>query len=198
MNVKWRLSGEGIAEGWTFQWEPIAVFFVTFVTFIELDARQAGTTDISSPGKTQPHPADVKLFNDFLELLPSVLVTEHLHEFDFIQPFRAEYLQPIDDFKYKWANAEHRFIDPEVEEKRLDLYNAVKNFLSILAKNTSQNSKGFQAVRHDRHADDYDPEREARYGQEAAEINDSADLVFEKHQELVKTGRQKLLIEANQ
>ncbi len=58
-----------------------------------------------------------------------------------------------------------------------------------MVKNTSPDAAGFQAVRTQY---GYSPEREERYRREAAELNDKADAVVQRHEALVKRARETL------
>lgn len=179
--------------GWTFNWEPVAVFFGTLIVYIGFDVREhrgvALVSEQLSP-PPRPHPVDIELFARLRELLPSTGVIAFLREHDFLGAFDRDDIRPLNEFIREWDNAEHRYIDPELEVLRHALYQSVHRLCNLIAKYTSPTRMGRQSVRSDHH--EYDPDREQRYHREAQEINECADQVVRSHQELFTRAREKL------
>lgn len=171
--------------GWKFEWEPVVVFLFALAGFI--------TTEVANGcGKIPPliHPNDYNLFKNLIELLPSSGPIEFIRRHDFIVEFDRDILKPFKVFIHEWDNAEHEFIDTELEEIRCELYKAVTAFNTSIGKFTSPNPKGYQAVRYEECRDD--PNHEKRFREEAEIINNAADKVVEFHQQLIRKGRAKL------
>lgn len=174
-------------QGWSFEWEPIVVFFASLAAFITFDIKEQSPLKSSD---SQVHPADVTLFNEFLQLLPSAGVIEFLRTHDFLGSFRRNNIEPINTFVREWSNAEHEFQDKDIEKQKQELYEAAQSFVRLIGSYTSPNNKGFQSVIPDYYEDG--EERERTFKKEAEEIGDAADLVVEKHQEIIKVARSKL------
>lgn len=132
---------------------------------------------------------DAELFKNLIDLLPSTGTIAFLRHHDFWTPFKSSTLHPLMDFVQNWDNAQHRFVDGELEALRAELHRWAADFCRTMATNTSPDSAGFQAVRTEY---GYSPERESRYRREAAELNDRADAVVQKHEALVKRARERL------
>ena len=177
-------------DGWIFQWEPIVVFLLSLAGFISAEIKGSGS-DIGTNGNNA-HPNDIQLFNDFILMLPSETFVEFLKEHDFLGDFELESLAPLRQFIYEWDNAAHEFQDAALEKIRKELMDAAKDVNHKISKYTSPNSSGWQAVRVDnlKHQD----EHEARFRREAGFINEAVDVFVEKHQELVRKGRQTCIV----
>jgi len=175
--------------GWSFEWEPIAVFLASMAAFIAFDWEDHSGVHKTEREEATIHPSDVFLFKQLVELLPSSGVINFLKTHDFLGSFQRDAIQPIEEFLYEWGNAEHEFQDERIEELKVELYGAARKFNTLIGKYTSPNKYGFQAVRPDHYEGGH--QRELEFQQEAEEIGDAADVVVAKHQEFVRAGRQK-------
>jgi len=171
--------------GWVFQWEPIVVFLLSLAGFIAAEKKGS----ISEKGEEVAHSNDIRLFREFLDVLPSNTFIEFLKQHDFLLDFELDSVNPLRQFINEWDNAEHEFQDNELEELRKSLMTAGDDFSSKISKYTSPNSSGRQAVRVDnlKHID----EHEERFESEAKIIDEASDEFVRIHQELVRTGRKK-------
>lgn len=169
--------------GWVFQWEPIVVFLLSLAGFVA--AEKTGAS--SNKEEEKVHPNDVRLFRELLEVLPSKTFIEFLKQHDFLLEFQLETVNPLRQFINEWDNAEHAFLDTELEELRKALMAAGEDFSHKISKFTSPNDSGWQAVRSDRlkHIE----EHEERFRKEAKLIDSASDEFVRIHQELVRKGR---------
>jgi len=167
-------------KGWIFQWEPIVVFLFALAGFVK-----AEKTGESSSSK--PHPNDIVLFRNFLEVLPSTTFIELLKQHDFLLDFEPDTFTPLTTFLYEWDNAEHEFQNKDLESLKKALLITTEDFCSKISKYTSRNKSGFYSVRVDHLK--YENEHEARFRKEASIIDDASDKFILTHQNLVREGR---------
>lgn len=144
---------------------------------------------IINHGEARRPSFDSQLLEELIALLPSTGAIAFLRDHDFLGAFRPSNVHPIMDFVRNWDNAQHRFVDSELEGLRAEFYRNAADFCSTMAMNSSPNAKGLQAVRAD-YA--YSPESEQQYRREATELNDKADAVVQSHEALLKRAREKL------
>ena len=173
--------------GWIFQWEPIVVFLLSLAGFVATE-----NTRHTSLEKVQCHSNDKRLFTELLEVLPSKTIIEFLKQHDFLVDFQLDDLNPVRTFHIEWDNAEHEFLDEELENIRKALMDAAIDLRNKISKYTSPNQGGFQAVRSDRLK--HNERHEERFRKEAGIINEAADVFVEAHQKLVRAGVKKCKI----
>jgi hypothetical protein len=177
-------------KGWSFEWEPIITFLGLLVAYITLDVKTQNETLSNDIG----HVNDRALFKKLREVLPSNGPIRFARYHDFGGTFNLENVMPIKEFSLDWNNAEHEFIDEELEELKKELLEKSSKFSSTIAINTSPNRKGFQSVYPDTHLDS-EEDFEKRMKKEIAEIHGAADDLFKIHQKIMKAGRKKLSLE---
>lgn len=175
-------------EGWVLEWEPIVVFVLTFASFIAADTNDVSGNESSKID--QSHPNDILLAKQFLEILPANGIMRFLKEHDFLGAFKQDKIEAVNRFSYEWSSPEHEFNDAELESLRKTVLEATIEFNNCIAKYTSQNSRGLQAVKVDGHC--YDRVQQQRFSEEATRINNAADLVVESHAFFVRAARAKL------
>jgi hypothetical protein len=171
--------------GWVFQWEPIVVFLLALAGFVA--AEKTTPSALAEKQNLNAHPNDVRLFKEFLGIMPSKTFIEFLKQHDFLLEFELENLNPLRRFINEWDNAEHEFQDAELEDIRKSLMSAGEYFSRKVSKYTSPNDSGWQAVRSDRLKGI--EEHEKRFRNEAAIIDAASDEFVRLHQELVRKGR---------
>lgn len=175
-------------DGWKFEWEPIVVFIGLFGSYIAVDIKSHGSSQ-----KDLGHVNDIALFKKLQKALPSNGSITFIRDHDFGGSFNLEIVIPIKEFSYYWDNAEHEFVDEELEVLKKDLIKKASEFSLAIGKNTSPNSKGFQSVYPDTHLDPPE-EFEKRIRSEIKEIHDAADELIKSHQKIMRVGRKKLNI----
>jgi hypothetical protein len=132
---------------------------------------------------------DIALFQEFLEDLPSEGSISFIKDYDFHAAFRLSNLDRLYDFRTKWSKPEREFRDRRLNKRRRRLLEAIEKFVSLIGQHTSPQCADINSLsptlQHN------DPEGYARIGDE---INDAADLVFQRHTQMIKTGRSKLRV----
>ncbi|MCS3902272.1 hypothetical protein J2T55_000268 [Methylohalomonas lacus] len=85
--------------------------------------------------KTDGLEKDRELFNDFLDVFPSNGKSAFfLKEHDIGAPFPGDHTQELERFRYMWNNAEHEFLNNELEEAKKKLWEDLDDFLKELSK----------------------------------------------------------------
>lgn len=175
-------------DGWKFEWEPLVVFITLFGSYMALDIKKS-----KEPQKDYGHVNDIALFKKLQKALPIDGPIAFIRDHDFGDSFNLNAVTPIKDFSYYWDNAEHEFIDTELEELRKKLLEKASEFSLAIGKNTSPNNNGLQSVYPDSHLDPIE-DFEKRIRREIQEIHDAADKLLNAHQTIIRVGRKKLNI----
>ena len=155
------------------------VFIGLFGSYIAVDIKSH-----SSSQKNFGHVNDIALFKKLQEALPSNDSIAFIRYHDFGGSFNIDNVIPIKEFSYYWNNAEHEFIDAELEALRKELLEKSSQFSLAIGINTSPNSAGFQSVYPDTHIDPQE-EFEERIRREIKEIHDAADELIKVHQKRI-------------
>jgi len=125
---------------------------------------------------------DRTLFAKFLTDLPSTGSISFIRDFDFRHSFRSDVLNDLDRFYHGWNNAEHEFLDQQLEALRAELYEAVERFLNNVGRLTAPTLAGLQSVIPK--GIDPDINLPAHVRSDITLLNDCADVVHTTHQEL--------------
>lgn len=178
-------------NGWVLQWEPIVVFLTLAIGLLGLLYKEDSGKSLPKNKNTKnAHPSDVKLFQEFIEILPSSGIIYFLKKHDFLTVFHTDDIQPLRKYLQTWDNAEHEFQDPILEKAHKELMKEAKILRDHISRYCFSDEHGRLATRVDRlkHID----EHEERFKREAAKINDAAETVVRLHQELIRHGRRRL------
>ncbi|MEZ8146967.1 hypothetical protein [Enterovibrio norvegicus] len=128
--------------------------------------------------------ADTVLFDEFIRLLPSNSETVYfLKEHDLGDSFHYDKLKGIDEFISDWNDAEHEFINKDLEELRITLLKKMKVFRAKLSSTIQSKGDGWFSI--GLNDLEFRPEIFALRD----ELNGMATGVFETHQQLIRTGR---------
>ena len=182
-------------KDWEFDWEPVVVFLGSLALYIQQEIKNNHKSEFSKKFTTT-HPADIELYKNLIDLLPSAGIIQFLSDHDFIGSFNRETIDPLNTFRCSWDNAEHRFFDTELEKLRNELYVKTKLFYAAIAEYTSPNEYGFQAVKNENPHITAEKDWkywQDRYRNEGNIINDRADDLVKAHQLLVEKAREKLI-----
>jgi hypothetical protein len=171
--VAWLVSSPG--------WEPAVAMLGALAVLVGLEYKEFSQRNNAS--------VDRKLFEQFLELLPSNGAIEFVSTFDFGGIFFHDRLENLRTFRATWDNPEHEFLNRTLESKRKEFYQAVDDFMSHISANTFPLEDGKQAVPRE-----WEYKQPKRYHEAVESINNSADKVSKKHKELVRIARKKLKV----
>ena len=129
---------------------------------------------------------DSALFAKFLAEFPSNGRTAaFLVGHDMGAPFAHESITELDDFVYRWNNAEHEFENKKLEEHRRKLWSLANEFRNELAVNTFpvQGASGMLSM-------DFQDwgTRQSKIDKRDA-LNKMASQLFQEHQEMIRLCR---------
>ncbi|MFS1859859.1 hypothetical protein BCU54_001905 [Vibrio lentus] len=132
---------------------------------------------------------DVELFEKFLATLPSrgsISFIDEQNMAGFSWPHNK--LDELNNFYYYWNDAEHEFIDNELEQMRGQLHSLVGEYLGQIATNT------FPARNPDRQTvpPEWEYEDPERFFNVVNKLHDTAGEIVNIHQELVRMARKKI------
>ncbi len=114
-------------------WEPLIVVLGSIAAFVycEIDfianLPSGGSTQIGAPVKGQQL-EDGKLYERLTNLLPSNGIINFIDKHDMAGSFDLDVLDPLDEFIHTWKNAEHEFLDPEIENAKSEFYDRCREF----------------------------------------------------------------------
>jgi len=135
---------------------------------------------------------DKKLYEEFIELLPSDgLSIKLLEEHDFGNSHHGNCTKDLDEFVHTWNNVQKKFLDSELELKRVALLNKTIKFICTLATRSYGigNGEMFSCIPDAyRNALDWPP----HVNEQIKELNDLATECFELHTDLVLSARRSL------
>ncbi len=96
-------------------------------------------------------------------------------------------LKDLDKFYYEWNDAEHEFLDSELEPLRKKLHSLIGDYLSQIAQNT------FPASDRDRQTvpPEWELEQPKRFNLVVKKLHETSTQIVEMHQELIRMGRRK-------
>lgn len=135
--------------------------------------------------KTVSSRRDRILFDKFCEVLPSGgRSIRFLKTHDMGGSFHADNLIELETFEHEWNDAEHEFLNIELECQRKKLFHALDSFLEAIALHTFPGRLERNLTMD---MDDLEtrPEKWAIY----KKLNSLATTVWDEHQSLVRLGR---------
>jgi hypothetical protein len=135
--------------------------------------------------------ADKTMFQRFLETLPSSGSIAFIDVNNFAGSFDWHYLDQLRTFDHEWSDAEHEFLDTQMEAKRKELKTLVEGYLGFLGTNTwrlkDQSSWGFASV-----PQEWEEEQPERFHEVVNSLHKQGEKIVSVHRELVRLGRQHL------
>ncbi|MDK2593523.1 hypothetical protein [Pseudoalteromonas obscura] len=134
-------------------------------------------------------PIDIKLFSKFKEVMPSkgsISFIDEQNMAGFSWP--RDSIKELEKFYYEWNDADHEFLDKELEELRSKLHHLIGDYLGQIATNT------FPARDHTRQTvpPEWEDENPNLFFEVVNKLHETAGSIVGIHQELVRKGRQKL------
>jgi hypothetical protein len=60
--------------------------------------------------------------------------------------FDVQMFSQLDTFYYRWNDPEHEFLDPQLDSKRKQLHDLIKEYYKSICHNTFPNSSGKQEI----------------------------------------------------
>lgn len=130
---------------------------------------------------------DRELFGRLLEVLPAEGSIAFIGGADFGRAFDRRRLDDLNHFYHSWDSPEHRFLDEALEEKRMELFVAVAQFLDAVRLHAATDPAGLPSVVPANADCDADLPERIREG--VRQLNGAAKTVVSNHQEIVRLGR---------
>jgi hypothetical protein len=134
------------------------------------------------------HTVDRELFQRLRQDLPSdgsiaFIDTNNFAGFS----FDLSRLNDLDTFIHAWDNAEHEFLNKELEQKRKQLMKLVKEYLITIALETfPTHTPGWNTV-----PDEWEIEQPDRFNATVTKLHNLAGQIVNLHQNLFRTARNK-------
>jgi hypothetical protein len=135
-------------------------------------------------------PRDRELFGRLLEVLPADGSIAFIGGADFGNAFDRRRLDDLNHFYQSWDNPEHRFLDQALEEKRMELFVAVAQFLDTVRLHATPDPASVESVVTVNADRDADLQERIREG--VRQLNGAAKAVVTIHQEIVRLGRMQI------
>ncbi|MCY3022241.1 MAG: hypothetical protein NTW87_24785 [Planctomycetota bacterium] len=140
--------------------------------------------------------ADEHLYRRLVTLLPSSSGALYfLKEWNMAFRFQEERLRPLDEFTNTWDDAEHWFLDVEIEAKRRVLLTACKKYLLWIGLNTAPAEHcvpGLQEITP--YCDIAEDPGWKEYEKKVGEVHCIAEEIVGAHQDFVIAARRRLQI----
>ena len=133
--------------------------------------------------------ADKALFRTFVDDLKYDGKLDFLKHHVAPHPIRTELFGLFRDFLVRWADAEHSFLDDEIEAKRKATLEHIREYMSYLAFNTWYFDGDYNSV-----PAEWKYEQQARYIETIRTIDQLADRAAKSYEEMIRVGKAKLNI----
>ncbi|MXS82403.1 nucleotide-binding protein [Nitrosomonas oligotropha] len=164
----------------------------TLIAALKLIFEKEGTREITTREAlvtSDTKKIDLSLFEKFKEVLPSkgsihFIAQQNMAGFS----FPRKELDDLDKFYYEWNDAEHEFLDNELEQLRLKLHDLIGDYLGQIATNTfPTNNPGWQTV-----PPEWEDKNSKHFLEVVGKLHDTAGKIIIVHQDLVRKARVKL------
>ena len=130
---------------------------------------------------------DGALFERLLQTLPSSGSIRFIRDFNMAGfSFHADELLDLSRFLNEWDDAEHEFIDPEVDAARRLLYSRIQSYLSLVSVETFPLDAGTISV-----PQEWEHEQPDRFERVVAALHNEAEAIVEAHKAAVQLGIRK-------
>jgi hypothetical protein len=151
-----------------------------------IQSRRLVVTDSTGVGAL-----DLRLFEEFVSTLPSngsIRFIDEQNMAGFSWPL--DRIRDLECFYEEWGDAEHEFIDNELEQIRSDLYRLVGDYLGQIATNTfPSNNSDRQTV-----PPEWEEKNPKRFFEVVNKLHETASAIVKSHQDLIRVGRRKLSV----
>ena len=177
-----------LAEAWFINspdWEPAILFITLLGTLIAQEIKSKNDKPINN---TSEH--DKSLYEQFLKELPFEGSIEFIRDHDFHYSFLLEDIKQLMKFTREWDNAEHEFLNNDLENDKKELFNKIKKFVYDSGMKTFPRG-GMQSVMNDLD-EEHNLTKSTR--ENIVLLNNYGDDIFELHQKFVRKGKNTLYI----
>jgi len=134
---------------------------------------------------------DKDLYDRLLIELPSKGSIDFLRNHDFHNPFHINKFDHLFNFIYEWDNAEHEFINKDIEKTKKTLLDEINQFLDYSGTKTYPLKVDFQTVMTNI---DSEIELSEETKKNISKLNEYGSSIYNLHQKLIRKGRENLYI----
>lgn len=135
--------------------------------------------------RNQEH--DMKLFQKFLDTLPSNDAIQYLRDTPMEGIVDASRFRGLNKFIHEWDNAENEFMTRTIEKHKRKLMESISVFLGYFSLNTWNLRENLQQI-----PPEWREDQPARYKKVETELNRMADNIVKTHQQFVRLCKVKL------
>jgi hypothetical protein len=167
---------------WRYAFLVLLTLVATAITF----RKALVSALIGRPGREH----DRELLKKLLETLPTGGGMNFVSCHDFAGSFRSESLDDLDRFNDIWCNPDHEFIDPRIEASRVELYQAIHHFLSLIGQFTTLRGSGVQTIKLSSPQEDFRQSERLQY--EAKQLNEAAARASKIYIDFVRLAKKRL------
>lgn len=145
--------------------------------------------NIGLANKSDIMETDKKVYEFLTNTLPWDNSIKFIKDFNFgWDSFESSELKDFWAFLDHYQNPAFKFIDPDLEKFRANLYKHIEKFMHTIAAETfSTNNKGFNSI-----PMEWKTEQPERFEETVNKLHDTADMIVECYANLIKTGTRKL------
>jgi hypothetical protein len=129
-----------------------------------------------------PNKKDIELFENFSSLFSNNDLIRFYKEHDFSALTEKIKIDPLYEFVETWDNSRHKFVDLELEESRVMLYQSAFKLVTAITKNTTPKGHGYISVKPDHLSSGPTPQWVIDDGKE---INSFAPDFVDKHENFI-------------
>lgn len=144
--------------------------------------------EVTNPAASRIRDTDSKLFERLKETLPSkgsISFIDEQNMAGFSWPLSK--LDQLKNFYHEWGDAEHEFIDQDMEALRSKLHKLTDDYLGQIAANTfPANNPERQTV-----PSEWEEKNPKHFFEVVDKLHETAGEIVKAHQELIRLGRQK-------
>lgn len=131
---------------------------------------------------------DRELFQEFLRILPHDGSIAFIRNDFFTRPFELRLLSDIDAFIARWNNAEHEFLDADLEARRRELMHLIITFRGNISTNTfTTQVPGENSI-----PVEWRTAHPAQFDEIVNSLQEQAAMIGETYDRLVREGLQRL------
>jgi hypothetical protein len=179
-----------LAEAWLISspdWEPAILFITLLGTLLTQEIKNSNKEPVNN---ITEH--DKILFAKLLNKLPSTNGgIEFIRDFDFGNSFPSTKLDNLYEFDATWNNAESEFNNINIEKSKKEFLEKLKQFLHNVGQYTSPGYNHWLTVIPNKYRiNDFNIPKEVL--EEIKLLNDSATLVYEAHQDLIRISKKEI------
>lgn len=169
-------------------WKSGSALVAAFFAVVAIEYAEFRQKLIEHGPRTQVREHDKALFQQLMALLPSNGVIAFVNQHNMSFGFDEGRIEPIDRFVLEWQNAQHEFIDVDVEHAKAELMQACRAWCHTINIETFRMSDRRQSV-----PPEWETDQPERFEKVIRQLHDEAQAIVDKHEHLVRVGTRRLM-----